>query len=174
MRAVIAAAALLVTGCRVDLTDCAKDHSCQGAADSNTGAVCMTSTVQICMDATMHSDLTWVQDNIFTKQCIFTGCHNGGTTDAGRVDLRSGMSLTHLVDFPSRLEPSRKLVVAGDVAKSYLMVMLGAIKPSEADPPAPAVNPTIGLMPMDNNGALLCCQKIDAIKRWIEMGAMNN
>ena len=166
-------AVLLVTGCRIDLDK----RQQQNPADSggSGGAMCTTSTVQVCQDATMHSDFTWIQTNILAKQCAFTGCHNGGSTDAGRLDFRTqDASFMHLVNFDSNLESGRKLVVPGDPKSSYLDVMLGTIKPSDATPPAPAVNETIGLMPMDNNGALLCCQKLEAIDRWITAGAMNN
>src|SRR5258705_3752280 len=84
---------------------------------------------QVCQDATMHSDLTWIEANIFVKQCAFSGCHNGGATLAGHVDLRAGMSHDHLVNFPSQLDPSRMLVVPGDPAKSYLLVMIGQMDP---------------------------------------------
>jgi len=29
-------------------------------------------------------------------------------------------------------------------------------------------------MPQTNGGMLLCCQKLEAIQRWITAGAMNN
>ena len=171
MRRALICCAVLITACKIDL-----DHREQMTSDSGGGgAVCMTSTAAACMDATTHSDFTWIQDNVLSKQCAFTGCHNGGSTDAGRLDFRSGAaSYMHLVNFDSRVASGRKLVVPGSVNQSYLAVMLGMIKPSEADPPAGAIPETIGLMPMDNNGALLCCQKLDAIDRWITMGAMNN
>src|SRR4051812_21776400 len=96
-RAVLAV--LLVTACRIDL-----DHR-KESDGGTTGGMCMVTTAQPCMDATTHSDLTWIQDNIFSKQCTFTGCHNGGSTDAGRLDLRNNAaSLAHLVNFDSNLE----------------------------------------------------------------------
>src|SRR5262249_53534955 len=84
---------------------------------------------QVCLDAKMHSDLTWIQDNIFTKQCTFSGCHNGGPNPAGMMDLRAGMSHTHIVNVASMLDTTRQIVVPGDAAKSYMLVMIGEIQP---------------------------------------------
>jgi hypothetical protein len=158
---------VLAAGCRIDL-----DHGT--TVDATIAGTCVQSTAAVCIEADNHSDLTWIQTNIFNKQCTFTGCHNGGNTDAGKIDLRDMQSYTHLVNVTSDLEPSRKLVIPGNSAQSYLQVMIGKIKPAEADPPAGPITVRVGLMPMDNNGALLCCQKLDAIDRWIVAGAMNN
>jgi hypothetical protein len=57
-------------------------------------------------------------------------------------------------------------VIPSDPTTSYLEVMLGS-EPGSVDP-------TVGLMPQSNGGMLLCCQKLDAIQRWITAGAMNN
>src|SRR5262245_29111901 len=102
---------------------------------------------QVCQDAKMHSDLTWIQDNIFTKQCAFSGCHNGVATPAGMMALRAGMSHTPLVNVASMLDTTRKIVVPGDAAKSYMLVMIGEIQPPMADPPAGAIRADVGTMP---------------------------
>jgi hypothetical protein len=131
-------------------------------------------TSQACMDATTNQSLSWIQSNIFDKQCTFSGCHDGGATKAGAVDLRAGKSYAHLVGYASALDPTFKLVVAGQPKMSYLEVMLGKIMPNDAIPSAPPIRADVGLMPMDNAGQLLCCQKLDALDRWISMGAMND
>jgi hypothetical protein len=159
--------ALLVVGCRIDL-----DHADTPGPDAGGGATCATSTASSCMDAVGHSDLTWIQDNILTPQCTFSGCHNGASTPAGMIDLRGGMAYAHLVGAASALEPTRKLVVAGNPAQSYLEVMLGTIAPEAADPPADPIRSDVGTMPM--SAGLLCCQKLDAVDRWIAAGAMND
>lgn len=127
-----------------------------------------------CQEATTYQDLTNIEAKIFKTSCIFSGCHNGGATDAGRIDLREGMAFTHLVGVDSNVENGRKLVVAGNPAASYLMVMIGAIDPANAEPPTSAPPTAIGLMPQNTGGVLLCSQKLDAINRWITDGAANN
>ena len=172
----VLAAALALFGCQYDLDACARDHTCQmtDGGGSGSNAMCQMSTSTACMAATSHSDLTWIQQNVFDKQCIFSGCHNGAPTSAGKVDLRDGMSYAHLVNFGSILTPGRTLVVASQPTQSYLEVMLGIIKPADASPPASPPPASVGLMPQSNGGALLCCQKLGAIDRWITAGAMNN
>ena len=172
--ALVAALFAALAACSEPLDACAKNHTCQGNPDagSGSGMMCQTETVQACVDATMHSDLTWIQANIFTPQCTFAGCHNGAATPAGMVDLRSGMAFSHLVNFTSLLEPSRKLVVAGDPKSSYLEVMLDVIPPASATPPASPPRADVGYMPQ--SAGILCCQKLGAIDRWISAGAMNN
>jgi hypothetical protein len=170
-------AVLAVAGCQYDLDACARSHTCQPPINDAGGSgmpVCAMSTSTACMDATTHMDLTWIQANVFDKQCTFSGCHNGASTAAGKVDLRDNMSYAHLVGYTSALDNSRKLVVAGDPKSSYLEVMLGVIKPSDATPPASPPRADVGYMPQDNGNQLLCCQKLDAIDRWISAGAMNN
>jgi hypothetical protein len=180
MRVVLLAAlalALALPGCEYPLDSCARSHTCQGSPTDSGGSgmpMCMASTSAACMAATSHSDLTWIQANVFDKQCTFSGCHNGANTAAGKVDLRAGKSYAHLVNFSSAIDTSRKLVVASDGKSSYLEVMLGIIAGADATPPAAPPRSDVGWMPQDNGGNLLCCQKLDAIDRWIGSGAMNN
>jgi hypothetical protein len=172
-----AAIALLgLASCQYDLDACARDHTCHATADAPPpgGPTCEMGTTASCMNAVGQSSLTWIQTNIFTPQCTFSGCHNGATTTAGKVDLRMGKAYTHLVGFASALDTSRKLVVASDPKSSYLELMMGIIKPLDATPPASPPRADVGYMPEDNGGNLLCCQKLDAIDRWISAGAMNN
>lgn len=171
MRAVrLALLVALAGGCRIDL-----DHntSIDAPVATDSGMLCQMGTVAACMEAPNHSDLTWIQQNVFTPKCTFSGCHDGkGNTPQGMIDLNAGMAQAHLVNVPSMLEPTRKLVVAGQPKQSYLDVMLGTIQPSQADPPAGPVRSDVGLMPM--GAGVLCCQELDAIDRWIAAGAMNN
>jgi len=154
--------ATLLAGCRISL-------------ESDTTAVvqaCEVKTVQSCMDATSHSDLAWIQANIFTVQCAFSGCHDGGNSRAGKIDLRDGHAHDHLVGFASGIEPSRSLVVPNDLRSSYLMLMLQDFPPEEATPPGSPPPDRAGFMPMSND--TLCCQKLGALERWITAGAPNN
>jgi hypothetical protein len=150
-------ALLFATACRIDL-----DH----APKQSGGPMCMDSTSAACMDAVNHQELTWIQKNVLTPQCTFSGCHNGDNTKQGKIDLRDGHSFMTLVNGDSALMAGSKLVVPGDPTTSYLEVMLGS-QPGTIDP-------MVGLMPQDNGNQLLCCQKLDAIERWIMDGAMNN
>lgn len=152
-----------VAGCKFDL-----DHRHVDAAGSATS--CEQGSAQTCLDAASHSDLTWIQANIFDRHCTFQGCHNGMPNPAGMLDLRAGQSYAHLVNVTSVLEPPHLYVVPGDAKKSFLEVMLGFIAPQDADPPATL--PSVGTMPLDSGP--LCCQKLQAIDRWIVAGAMNN
>jgi hypothetical protein len=126
------------------------------------------------MEATTYSNLANVEDKIFKASCTFSGCHNGAATDAGRLDLRTGMSHVDLVNVDSQVELGRKLVVPGDPAKSYLLVMIGEIPPEQADPPAVAPPEAIGFMPQGTGGILLCPEKRGAVSRWIMAGALND
>lgn len=124
-----------------------------------------------CTEATTYQDITNIESKIFKASCIFSGCHNGGNTDAGKVDMREGMALTHLVNVDSKVATGRKLVVPGDVAASYLMLMIGEVAPAEASPPGSLPPTDIGLMPQNAGGMLLCNEKREAISRWIMAGA---
>ena len=149
-------AMLFATACKIDL-----DH----APDSGSG-LCAMSTSATCTDAVNHQELSWIQKNVFTPQCTFSGCHNGENTKQGKIDLRDGKSFATLVNGDSMLVSGAKLVIPGDPTTSYLEVMLGS-QPGTIDP-------AVGIMPQSNGGMLLCCQKLDAIQRWITAGAMNN
>jgi hypothetical protein len=114
-----------------------------------------------CTEATSHSDLAWIQDNIFTASCAFSGCHKGSAASAGFLNLESGMSHAQLVGQPATTETGFMRVVANSSSTSYLMVAIGG-----ANGPIPRD----GIMPLGN--PKLCQEKIDAIGRWIDAGAM--
>src|SRR5262245_39078616 len=108
MRAALAAA-LLVCACRIDL-----DHA---DTDGTGGRACKVSTAQVCMDATMHSDFTWIESKIFAANCFGTSCHTG-TTASGKRDLTVGNSYATLMGpsgagVTANVDSSRQLVVPG-------------------------------------------------------------
>ena len=144
--------------------------------DSSSGRACQVSTSASCMEAVNHQDLPWIEANVFSAQCAFSGCHNGQATTAGRINLKDpGMSHDDLVGQDSMIAAGRKLVVAGAPKQSYLMMMLQLFPPSEMEPTPVAAPPTdIGFMPQGTNGAAICCQKLDAIERWVAAGAPAN
>ncbi len=140
---------------------------------------CKDGTVAACVEAPIHSDLAWIETNVFNK-CTFSGCHNGAMTDAGRLDMTSGKSFAAIVNIDSQiasgpqLTGKAKIVTPGAPNQSYLMVMLRQIKPAEHDPPLDVPPASVGYMPQNAGGAITCCQKLDAVTRWIEDGALNN
>lgn len=168
MRAVLLLA-LLAVGCRIDL-----DHR---EDDANTsGRSCKVSTAAVCMEAAMQTPaatFTWIKGKIFATNCFGSSCHSGATA-SGNLDLTddpytSLMGATGTGTM-SNLDPTKKRIVAGDPTTSYLFFIIHGLDGkthSFSDPPG-----AVGFMPMSNS--TLCCQKIDAIERWIVAGAPND
>ena len=140
--------------------------ACGGAAgvdpgpDSGAGSGSGEPISPSCMDATSHSDLAWIQTNVFTRSCAFSGCHNGTASSAGHLVLTPGASQRNLVGMPTETEADWVRVVPGHPEQSYLLVALG-------DGGGPA--PRDGTMPLSQPA--LCVEKRDAIARWIAAGA---
>lgn len=167
MRAVLVVA-LLASGCKYDLDKNEVDAS-------TTGRACKVTTSSACMAAETHSDFTWIKDNIFAANCFGSSCHTGATA-SGKLDLTDDPYTTLMgadgMGTMANLDPNHMRVVPGDPAASYLFYIIRGLDEGEdpgtfAEPPA-----SVGFMPMSN--ATLCCQKIDAIERWITAGAMND
>ena len=110
-----------------------------------------------CVEARDHSDLAWIQENIFTASCATTSlCHRGQANDARGLNLEDGMALDNLIDEPSYQCFGETLVVPGAPRDSYLMATFGVY---------PAGSCMIQLMPFRQPP--LCKDKHDAIERWI-------
>jgi hypothetical protein len=157
--------------CAAIIVACTSGSKATSRADASTDAE--TGVSPACLEAANHSDLTWIQANIFDHQCEFSGCHgsdSGGNT--GRQDLEAGSAIASLVNQPSNLVTGVTLVLPGNSAASYMMVMLGSVPGTI--PPTDMSGSDIGTMPLNTDGALLCQQKRDAIARWIDAGAQNN
>ena len=124
-----------------------------------------------CTAADSNQSLAWIEANIFEPNCGGASCHGvpaGGGAPFGRITLTTG-SHGKLVNVPATFAPGRTLVVPGNVAQSYLMVILKHTALEDADPsPAPAPS---GDRYMPLGSPAICCQKLDALARWIEAGA---
>lgn len=145
-------------------------------ANNSGGRACKPAMTAECMMAESQASLAWIEANVFSKSCGASGCHNGSATTAGRFDLKTpGASHADIVGADSMIDPTRKLVVAGQPKQSYLLMMMQAYPPSEMEPTPAAPPPNdIGFMPQNTGGATVCCQKLDAVERWIAAGALNN
>lgn len=158
-----------ISACRITLDDPVEYSS----------RTCAVTDVAACTEAAQHSDLAWIEANVFNK-CTFSGCHNGAMTDAGRLDLSPTKSFAGLVNVDSQvaagptLTGKAKMVVPMMPSQSYLLVMLRQLTPAQFDPPLTEPPPSIGYMPQNAGGVVTCCQKLDAVTRWIEEGAQNN
>jgi hypothetical protein len=162
-------ALLAASACRYSLEDEGGDDMPPGDG----GRLCkVITTSQTCTDAVNNQNLSWIEQNIFTPNCGGNSCHGQAPLPGGRIVLTTG-SHAKLVGVNAELAPGRKLVVAGNLNQSYLMVLLRHLSLGDADPsPAPAPPEDPGYMPVNSDP--ICCQKIDALVRWIEAGALNN
>ena len=114
-----------------------------------------------CDEAPYHSDFEWIQHTIFDVSCAKAGCHAGSSPDAG-MNLSHGYSHAALVNVPSTHTDGWVRVKPGAPQESMLMVQIGG----EAGPPIE------GTMPWGQ--PKLCDPQIDAIRRWIANGALND
>lgn len=115
-----------------------------------------------CLEATMHSDLAWLQEKVFTPGCsAFVSCHKGLALEAGGLSLEPGEVIPQTVNVDSDLFPQFKRIAPGDPANSYMMIIMGEF-------PGP-IDPDVGTMPYNN--PKLCQEKLDAVERWIAAGA---
>lgn len=168
-RLCVIVALLGLSACRYTLDD----------PEDPTARSCTDGTVAACTEAATHSDLAWIEANVFPK-CTFSGCHNGAATDAGRLDLQPGKSFAALVNKDSEiatgptLTGKAKLVVPGQPNQSYLLVMMQALPPAEFSPPLDEPPAAVGYMPQGTGGVPSCCQKLDALTRWVMDGALDN
>lgn len=121
-----------------------------------------------CVEAQSHSDLEWLQDNVFTPSCAaFTSCHRGTASQAAGLNMETGNTETNLVNRTAIAEGVEGMgltvVVPGDSANSYLMVLIDhESRGGRLSGPLP----TAGTMPFNN--PLMCAPKRDAIARWID------
>lgn len=181
MRAVLFAliAATGCVACKIDLDKIPRPD----AADPN-ARLCEDKTVAVCLEAANHSDFQWIQDNMFSTNCSGDDCHGAaknGQPPSGKLILAQGSAYATLLGkaasdpgpaplVASAFTADHKLVEPGAPHKSYLVYMLQALKADEGVPRFTAPPDDIGFMPQNNKP--LCCQKLDAVSRWIEAGAL--
>lgn len=105
---------------------------------------------------------TEVQDDVLTPACAFSSCHSTANAgNAGMLDLTKGVAYGELVGVTAFEAPDRTLVVAGDLAASYLVNKIE----NEGLPSG------VREMPPDQP---LSAARIDLVKSWIEGGAAND
>ena len=171
MRAVLLSA-LFVMACRIDL-----DHA-ETADASVSGRVCKVSTSTSCMEATSHSDFTFIKNSIFPLSCSSSSSCHMSSTSSGKLDLSAANAYASLMGptgaggVKSGIEKTRDLVVPGQPKASYFFFLIHGVKASEGEPAFSEPPTDVGYMPMNNNP--ICCQKMDAIERWITAGAKND
>ena len=166
-------ALLATSACRESLDD-GDDNP--GGGDAGGGRQCMPvpTNAQCKMASDMPAEtakLSWIEQNIFTANCGTGSCHGlppGGGTPAGRVVLTAN-SHAVLVNADTTLATGVKLIVPNNVTQSYLMVLMKHLTPEAAGAPPPARN---AYMPLGSPP--VCCEKLDALERWIMAGAPNN
>lgn len=115
----------------------------------------------LCLEAEDHSDLEWLQENVFTRSCAaFSSCHQGRALSAGGLNLEAGNVEENVIGVQSELAQDMLIVAPGSPEDSYMMVILGQYGTDD-----PRIDPEVGTMPEDN--PVLCQQKRDAVARWI-------
>jgi hypothetical protein len=84
-----------------------------------------------CAEAAQHSDLSWIETNVFAPSCALMGCHTGAEAVVF-LRLDPGFARESLVNASASTQTGWTRVVPGSPAASYLMVALG-----RADGPPP-------------------------------------
>jgi hypothetical protein len=161
MRLYVALALVAACGTEPTRSDPNPDAAVQGSSDGSvsTGGPDGGHTPTICEQAAQHSDLTFIQDNVFTVSCATEHCH-ASDSQAGGLVLSKGMARDELVNRSAELASGWTRVVPGDPAHSYLMVAIGG-----------ASGPLPNGVRMPAGAPMLCGEEIGAIGRWIGAGA---
>jgi hypothetical protein len=109
--------------------------------------------------ATAKDDPSFAGDiqSIFTSSCTASSCH-GASAQAG-LSLIQGQSYVNLVNASSTEDVSRKRVLPGDAANSYIVIKLEGRQAVGAK------------MPL---GSSLDAASLQNIKNWVDKGAKSN
>jgi hypothetical protein len=142
--------------------------ACGGGGGGGGGDDDDDGTSDLCLEAVDHSDIGWIEDNIFARSCTISGsCHVGAASSAQMLNLEPGNAEENLVGVPAKGEFAEglSLVAPAEPDNSYLLVILGHF--GEDDPRLPE-DGNGNKITMPDNSPLLCQEKRDAIERWIE------
>ena len=110
--------------------------------------------------------LSSLQSEVFAGSCALASCHSADT-QTGQLVLEPGTSFGDLVDVPAvqagAVEDGLARVVPGDPEASFLWIKL-----------QPGVDPSYGALMPQGSTTGLDANELDAIREWIELGAMND
>jgi len=112
-----------------------------------------------CDEAPYHADFTFLQEEVFTPACA--GCHDAASPGGGLV-LEAGRAYANLVNIASTGHAGWMRVVPNNAGASMLLVQVGA-------EPGPELE---GFMPWGE--PMLCTPLLDAMRRWVNAGAVND
>jgi hypothetical protein len=180
LRLAVLALALLGSGCRI------------GLEATYEPPACTVSMKLVCTDAESYQDFASITDNILNRNCTGSSCHEkgGSAPKALRLIFDQGVDIAYqtLVNNPDPTQPhvgsdgqvfsdlevgeDIPLVAPGEPDKSYLLYAMHGIPQNEFGFAVAKKPPQVGYMPY--NSGTLCCQKLDAIQRWIAAGAHND
>jgi hypothetical protein len=104
---------------------------------------------------------TEIQNQIFTPNCVKSGCHSTASASEGLV-LAAGLAYASIVNRPATEEPQLDRIKPGNPAASYLLAKVRG----DADI-------TGARMPLDGP-PYLTPQQIAGLTAWVEAGAPNN
>jgi hypothetical protein len=106
--------------------------------------------------ATIDPKLSVIQTEILDKSCAFSSCHGAG---AVAPEMTAGKSRANLVDRASNFEAGKQLVVPGKPDESLLYLVLKG---------------SVGQVNQMPKGSKLDDAKVEAVRKWIADGALDN
>jgi hypothetical protein len=176
----LAVLALVLGGCRV------------GLEATYEPPACVTSMKPVCTGAENYQDFASITENILNRNCTGSSCHEkgGSAPKAQRLVFDQGPLVAYqtMVNNPDHTQPhvgsdgqvfsdievgeDIPLVAPGEPDMSYLLYAMHAVPQNEFGFTVAGKPPQVGFMPY--NSGTLCCQKLDAVQRWIAAGAHND
>ena len=118
-----------------------------------------------CIDA-IPATLEGVTTQVFAKSCAYGSCHDADNPAEG-LAFHDLASVAAAINTASAQDTSVMLIAPGDSAKSYVYrKMIG-----ENMAPTDVSGNTGGIMPP---GTKLCAPKLEAVRAWIDAGALTD
>lgn len=137
-----------------------------GCGSDDDGVSCEGTQVDCngtCIDA-IPATLEGVSTQVFQKTCAYGTCHDADSPAAG-LSVHDMDAIIAAIDTPSGQEPSVMLIAPNDSANSYIYRKMIGENMSATD-----VNGNAGtIMPP---GSALCAPKLEAVRAWIDAGAL--